>query len=151
MRTVTILLAGILAALLLAAQAPAWQGKNTQNGAVTTVQQSYNQAQNPEQLRSRIGSARAEMNRELARENPNMDKVRELNQRIAKDQQQLNRMMQQRQQQRQPQQRQYQRRQQQRGGGWGMQRRGRGGSMGGGHMGGGHMGGGHMMGGHGYR
>lgn len=147
MRTMTILLATMLATLLLAAQAPAWQGENTQNGAVTTVQQSSSQARNPEQLRSRIGSARAEMNQELARDNPNMDKVRELNQRIARDRQQLNRMMQQRQQQRQPQQRQYQRRQQQRGGGWGMQRgRGRGG-----HMGGGHMGGGHMMGGHGYR
>ena len=147
MRTMSILLAAMLATLLLAAQAPAWQGKNTQNSAVTTVQQSYNQAQNPDQLRSRIGSARAEMNRELARENPNMDKVRELNQRIARDRQQLNRMTQQRQQQHRPQQRQYQRRQQQRGGGWGMQRgRGRGG-----HMGGGHMGGGHMMGGHGMR
>jgi hypothetical protein len=131
-------LAAMLATLLLAAQAPAWQGGNTENGAVTTVQQSSNQAQNPDQLRSQIASDRADMNRELARENPNMDTVRALNRRIARDRHQLNRMMQQRQ----PQQRQYQRRQQQRGGGWGMQRgRGRGG----------HMGGGHMMGGHGYR
>lgn len=41
MRTTMILLAGMLAALLLASQAPAWQGGNMERGTVTSVQQSY--------------------------------------------------------------------------------------------------------------
>ncbi|MCF8086291.1 MAG: hypothetical protein K9J48_05295 [Desulfohalobiaceae bacterium] len=128
MRTTMILLAGLLATLLLVAQAPAWQGGNMERGTVKSMQQLKGQAQNPEQLRSKIASTRAELNRELNRKNPNVDKIRDLNQKLARDNQNLRRMMQ-------------QQRQQQRGG-WGMQR---GGSRGG------HMGGGHMMGGHGYR
>ncbi|MCF8030210.1 MAG: hypothetical protein K9K39_04895 [Desulfohalobiaceae bacterium] len=127
MRTTMILLAGMLAALLLASQAPAWQGGNMESGTVTSVQQFYDQAQNPDQLRSEIASTRAELNRELNRNDPNVDKIRDLNQKLARDQQKLRSMMQQRQQQR---------------GDWGMQR---------GRSRGGHMGGGHMMGGHGYR
>ncbi|MEF8824532.1 MAG: hypothetical protein V5B78_11745 [Desulfohalobiaceae bacterium] len=143
MRTITILLAGMLATLFLAVQAPAWQGGNMKNGGTTSVQRSYVQGQSLEQLRSEIASTTAELNRELNRNDPNVDKVRELNLKLARDQQNLRRMMQQPQQ-RQPRQRQYQRRQQQPGSGMGMQR----GRNRGGHMGG--MGG-HMMGGHGYR
>jgi hypothetical protein len=134
-----ILLTGTIAILLLAAQAPAWQAGNMERGAVSSVQQPYGQGQNSQQLRSEIASTRAELNLELNRNNPNMDKVRELNRKLARDRQNLRRMMQERRHQPQPRQRGY-RHYQRPDGGWGMQRgRGRGGHMGGGHMGGGHM------------
>ncbi|MCF8031128.1 MAG: hypothetical protein K9K39_09550 [Desulfohalobiaceae bacterium] len=92
MRAVLTVLGILLAFGLIASQASAWWGPHMGSGQASMAYQNPQMAQNVSSLRSEITSLQAELSQELAKENPNMDKVRQLNQDLAQKQQQMRQM-----------------------------------------------------------
>ncbi len=93
MKKAVILLITLAAAGLLVTQASAWWGGPHMMGyggpAYTANQAPGAANKDLAKIRSEIASIQADLNKELAKDNVNMDKVRELNQKIAQKQQKL--------------------------------------------------------------
>lgn len=92
MKKAVILLVTLAAAGLLVTQASAWWGGHMMGygGPAYTANQAPGAANGDiAEIRSEIASIQADLNQELAKDNVNMDKVRELNQQIAQKQQEL--------------------------------------------------------------
>lgn len=92
MKKAVILLVTLAAAGLLVTQASAWWGGTHMGygGPAYTANQTPAAANGKiAQIRADIASTQAELSRELAKDNVNMDKVRELNQEIAQKRQDL--------------------------------------------------------------
>jgi len=92
MRTVLTVLGILLAFGLIASQASAWWGHHMGSGQENMAFQNTEIAQNVYSLRSEISSLQSKLNQELAKENPNMNKVRQLNQGLAQKRLQMRQM-----------------------------------------------------------
>ena len=93
MKKAVILLVSLVAAGLLVTQASAWWGGPHMMGyggpAYTGNQAPTTANKDIAKIRAEVASIQADLNKELAQDNVDMDKVRELNQKIARKQQEL--------------------------------------------------------------